>query len=417
MKRRWTRTASALLAALLLIPAVPQSVQSLEYQGTKSYQSGKYYRALQQVQLTGDPRTDLVNVALSQVGYQESTYGADLSGEIYGNLNYTEYGNWYGQQDQWCAVFVSWCAAMAGISKDIVPKHAYTPNGLYWLKDQWKRAYSRSKVEAGVYTPQPGDIIYFKSPNTTASTNHVGIVTDYRDGVVYTVEGNTLVPGAFSSGGMVAQNAYAITNKYIVYICSPDYEKAEQTLENAIAQRTPAEKQTALRQALCVLESGVEESYGRIGQTPDGRLTVGCAQWYGNDAKALLQTVRAADPEVFARLDTAGIRAELDRDWTDNCLSPEKIACLQEILTSDAGIQAQNAALDQMLRKGQAEAAEQGVADEDAQLACAVLRCVGGTAAVRRVLRIAENNSLQAICTGMDRLGYPGSSLIYEALQ
>lgn len=416
MKRHCKRIVSALLAGLLLIPAMGQPVQSLEYKGTKSYMSGKYYRALKEVELTGNPRVDLVNVALSQVGYQESTYSADLSGEIYGNLNYTEYGNWYGQQDQWCAVFVSWCAALAGISKDVIPRQAYTPNGLYWLKDQWGRAYSRSKVEAGVYTPQAGDLIYFKSPNTTASTNHVGIVTDYRDGVVYTVEGNTSAPGVFSSGGVVTRRSYPITNKFIVYICSPDYEKDSAPIEDGIEQQTTEEKRAALRQAICVLESGAAGDYDCINQLSDGSWAIGCAQWYGNEATALLRQIRGADPESFAQLDTAGIGVHLDQGQNHFLLTSEKIACLQKILASPAGIQAQNEALDAMLTAAQAEAAQLGVTNPDAQLACAVLRCVGGTAAVRRVVKAAGDCSVQRISACMNEMGYPGGSLILEAL-
>lgn len=418
MKGAWKRMMSLLLA-VLLVPAVGQPVQAVDYVGTESYMSGKYYRALEQVELTGDPRTDIVNIALSQVGYQESTYMDELSGEIYGNVNFTEYGDWYDMQDQWCAMFVSWCAALAGISKDVVPRHSYTPNGLYWLKDKWGRAYSRAKVEAGVYTPQPGDLIYFKSASTKAATNHVGIVTGYRDGVVYTVEGNTSSPAIFSSGGTVAHKSYPITNTYIVYICSPDYEQTGVEVKNGIDQRTAEEKKTALKQAVCVLESGAEGRYDSIGQTADGVITMGCAQWYGNEAKNLLQRIYAADPEAFTQLDTVGIAADLDEDWQSNAvdLNSEKAQCLRQILGSEAGIRVQMDKLEELLSDGQTEAARQGVFDEEAQLACAVLRWVGGTAAVRRVLSAAEgDHSVQSICDAMDALGYAGGSLIREAL-
>lgn len=71
--------------------------------------------------------------------------------------------------------------------------------------------------------PQPGDIIYFKSPRNTNITNHVGIVTSYSNGTVYTVEGNTSSATVSTDGGAVASKSYAISNTYIVYICSPAY--------------------------------------------------------------------------------------------------------------------------------------------------------------------------------------------------
>ena len=160
---------------------------ALRYSGSSSYKSGKYYTRLTQVKLTGNQRTDIVNVAKSQVGYQEGSSSSQLSGTVYGGKNYTEYGRWYGIQDMWCAMFVSWCAARAGVSISIVPKHAYTPSGLQWFKDRGK-AYSRATVAAGKYTPKAGNIIYFKSSRNKNATNHIGIVTSYSNGKVYTIE-------------------------------------------------------------------------------------------------------------------------------------------------------------------------------------------------------------------------------------
>ena len=135
---------------------------ALSYSDSSSYKSGKYYTRLTNVELTGNQRVDIVNVAKSQVGYQESGSSSKLSGTVKGSGNYTEYGRWYGMQDKWCAMFVSWCANVAGISTSIVPSHSYTPTGLNWFISRG-RAYSRATVAKGGYTPQAGDIIYFKS--------------------------------------------------------------------------------------------------------------------------------------------------------------------------------------------------------------------------------------------------------------
>lgn len=403
MKGLKKRILSVCLAAAVLLPA-GMPARAVDYEGTPSYMSGKYYRALKQVELTGDPRTDIVNIALSQVGYQESTYMKELSGEIVGNVNFTEYGNWYDMQDQWCAMFVSWCAALAGVPEDVVPKHSYTPNGLYWLKDKWGRAYSRSKVEAGVYTPQPGDLIYFKSSGTKATTNHVGVVTGYRDGVVYTVEGNTASPAIFSSGGTVAHKSYAITNQYIVYICSPDYEKTAAVIENGVEQRSFGEKKEALQRAVCLLESGAGECYARVGRTADGELTLGCGQWYGAQALDLVRRIGNTDLALEAALmDEAVLTAEQEKD-------------LCELLGSEAGIQAQKDMVAENLTAGQNLAQSLGVAQTEAKLACGALYCLGGETAVRRALRLAGANApLQGLCTAMDAMGYAGS-VVLEAL-
>ena len=413
MKGMKKRILAACLAALMLQPAVAPA-QAVEYQGSPSYMTGKYYRALKQVQLTGDPRTDIVNIALSQVGYQESTYMKELSGEIVGNVNFTEYGDWYDMQDQWCAMFVSWCAALAGVAEDVVPKHSYTPNGLYWLKDKWGRAYSRAKVEAGAYTPQPGDLIYFKSASTKATTNHVGIVTGYRDGVVYTVEGNTSSPAIFSSGGTVARKSYPITNQYIVYICSPDYGKTAQPVANGVEKRSLVEKDAALRQALMLLESG--GGYDRLGWTAEGKLMLGCGQWYGDQARELLTQVRNLDSQTFDELDTAGLAAILNENWNDPVFTPAQQDCLKAILRSNAGVRIQKEMVSDQLAAGSSLAEDLGVSQEEAKLACGALYCLGGAMAVRRAVNMTgSDRGLQSLCGAMDTMGYAGS-VIADAL-
>lgn len=215
----------ASLVGLVAVSIVPQ-VQGLSYSGSSSYKSGKYYTNLTKVTLTGDQRTDIVNIAKSQVGYQEGSSSSQLSGTVKGSGNCTEYGRWYGLQDMWCAMFVSWCAYVAGVSTSVVPKHCYTPSGLSWYQSRGL-AYSRANVAAGKYTPQPGDIIYFRSSRNQNPTNHVGIVTKYSGGTVYTIEGNTSSATVSTNGGAVCSKSYSISNTYIVYICKPNYVAKE----------------------------------------------------------------------------------------------------------------------------------------------------------------------------------------------
>ena len=214
---------SAVLAVTMLFALLPQSAAALTYKGSASYKSGPYYEKLCAVELTGDVRTDIVNIAKSQVGYFEGSSSSELSGTVNGSNNYTEYGRWYGMQDMWCAIFVSWCAYVAGVPESVVLKHAYTPTGLSWFQNKGQ-AYSRADVAAGKYTPQAGDIIYFKSPRNNNPTNHVGIVTGYSNRTVKTVEGNSSLVGINTNGGAVAAKSHSIDDTYIVYICRPDYD-------------------------------------------------------------------------------------------------------------------------------------------------------------------------------------------------
>ena len=60
---------------------------------------------------TGDMRYDIVQRALSQVGYVEGT----------GSWN--AFGNYFGNPTgSWCAYFVQWCAVQAGVPTSILPE-------------------------------------------------------------------------------------------------------------------------------------------------------------------------------------------------------------------------------------------------------------------------------------------------------
>ena len=119
---------------------------------------------------------EIASVALSQVG----NYGGQ------------PYWSWYGFGGNvpWCAIFVSWCANECGyIESGIIPKFASCDNGMAWFKerDQW---IDRNEE------PAPGMIIFFDWDNKygagpqDGSSDHVGIVVNVENGVVYTVEGN-----------------------------------------------------------------------------------------------------------------------------------------------------------------------------------------------------------------------------------
>jgi DNA-binding Xre family transcriptional regulator/signal peptidase I len=190
------------ILSTFVLPYVEMPAKGLTYSGSSSYKSGKYYSQLTNIALTSDQRKDIVDIAQSQIGYQEGGSSSHM----------------------WCAMFVSWCAHVAGVPTSVVPNHSYTPTGLQWFRDRGL-AYSRSTVANGGYTPQPGDIIYFKSSRNENITNHVGIVTGYSNGTVYTVEGNTSSAMVSTNGGAVCAKSYSISNTYIVYICSPKYTK------------------------------------------------------------------------------------------------------------------------------------------------------------------------------------------------
>lgn len=216
------RIATFVFCCIFLSACLCQNVYSVPYTTNSNYESSVYYDRLIDVPLTGDGRVDIVNIALSQYGYSESNNPDNLQGMQHGIYNNTEYGNWYGVQSMWCAMFTSWCAHNAAISQDVIPPHAYTASGLLWFMDRGQ-SHTRSEVASGKYIPQPGDLIYFHFPHNNSIVNHVGIVIGYFDGYVYTVEGNVNYDPSCADGGQVLMRSRHISDTAIRYFCSPNY--------------------------------------------------------------------------------------------------------------------------------------------------------------------------------------------------
>lgn len=201
-----------------LIPARITSVQALAMTYTPSsyYQASVYYSRLAAVSLTGNARTDLVNVAASQVGYHEGNSKSDLGGgNKSGTGNYTEYAYWFGPRVRndnnfwyaWCAMFISWCARQAGIPESMINNSSMaTCSGDPSLSGSY--AFHIAKKMKSSYTPQAGDIIFFGS-SSTASGQHVGIVESVSGGYVHTIEGN--------ASNQVIRHTYALNASNIVY--------------------------------------------------------------------------------------------------------------------------------------------------------------------------------------------------------
>ena len=206
---------------------------------SSSYQNGKYYKYLQNITLTGDKRTDVIAVALSQLGYQESASSSNISGESGGSGNYTEFmKHVYGSNEAWawCAAFCAWSLHQSQ-STDHVGYNKFYRNhtgesGYHWCEiscPYWKQAlqfdglYKNSAYNGGSYTPKTGDLIFFKSSGATV-VGHIGLVV-YTDGsYVYTVEGNTSSgTGLEANGGGVYFKKYALSSSNIDGYGALDY--------------------------------------------------------------------------------------------------------------------------------------------------------------------------------------------------
>ena len=107
-----------------------------------------------------------------------------------------KYRKWYYGSEQygvaWCAVFVSWCLAQAGVSQ-IKTDGA----GCFAREYQTQGKWYESEYTSSSTTPKAGDIVTFtwnyagRYPNQDRYySDHVGIVYAVDRNYIYTVEGN-----------------------------------------------------------------------------------------------------------------------------------------------------------------------------------------------------------------------------------
>ena len=140
---------------------------------------------------TGVWAEDVLTIAKSQLGYQESRKNVilDENGVLRG---YTRYGEWYGDHyGDWCGMFVSFCLHYAGV--DGFPQESSCTEWIALLQEQ--ELYR----PAAEYTPKPGDVIFFDwdQPVDAQDADHVGIVaelipaTEETPAQIRTIEGNS----------------------------------------------------------------------------------------------------------------------------------------------------------------------------------------------------------------------------------
>jgi hypothetical protein len=118
----------------------------------------------------------VIQIAKAQAGYKE------------GVNNQTTFGKWYGlDHEPWCAMFVSWCFAQAGVIKLI----AQSPKGFAGCQSMevWAKA---KKMTVPVAQVQAGDILLFDF-NKAGKAEHTGIALGYNANthLIDTIEGNT----------------------------------------------------------------------------------------------------------------------------------------------------------------------------------------------------------------------------------
>lgn len=174
-----------------------------------------------------DNITKLITTARNEVGYLEKGTNAFLDEKIknYGYKNYTKYArdldnikNFYNGKKQgfpWCSVFVAWCFVKT-FGVDMAKKLLNYPDKSLGAGCSYALKYFKDKKQYSK-TPEKGYIIFF-------AQGHTGIVSDVKDKIVYTIEGNTTnKDGVYPNGGGVYEKSYAINNPNIIGYGIPNY--------------------------------------------------------------------------------------------------------------------------------------------------------------------------------------------------
>ena len=187
---------------------------SYQYGGTK-----KYYNALQTAlnSCTGDQRTDILKIALSQSGYHKGNDASEFHGEnTSATGNYTEYGWAFNQpNDDWCAMFICWCARQAGVDDTVIADSASA------LSNGWGTKYSFNSTS--YQNIQPGDIVRFNN-------SHVALVKKVDDNYIYTIDGNSGA-GTVKTSNYYPRSAGGWNDSWkITYYFVPDYNTAPSIL-------------------------------------------------------------------------------------------------------------------------------------------------------------------------------------------
>ena len=234
MKKRIIWAFSLMLCTMILFSslAINTSAEKISYSTgaagvSDAYKNSKYYKNLTSIELTGDGVTDTLAVALSQLEYVEGTSSSGFSGTQGGGGNYTEFCRNYGEGSSyaWCAAYVSFCLfqsrATTSTSKQTIWRDIYCPR---WYQNMKNQGYGH---DAGSnYTPKSGDLVFF------TGGGHIGIVRYFKDGKVYTIEGNTSnSDGLNPEGGGVYCKSYDRGYSKFLGFGTPPYKTNDKALK------------------------------------------------------------------------------------------------------------------------------------------------------------------------------------------
>ena len=197
------------------------------------------------------------------------------------------------------------------------------------------------------------------------------------------------------------------------------------------------EQKAVLRKIIYAVETG-GQVYGQqdysdfteayTNSSEEHAITIGAGQWYGTEAKTLLERIYDADPEQWEKIDKVRLLEQVQTaNW--ECFNISRVSQLADtivaLISSKTGIKCQDSLMDEQLATYTKEALKQGVTDARAQAMCVNFRHQGGQGAVTRILAKTQKpytlDNLYTACqtdTGNQVGAYKDrQSFVYDALK
>lgn len=293
---------------------------------------------------TGDERTDLVEVAKTQMGYQPADDGT------------TKYDAWYADAADgavasagmsWEATFLSWCADQADIGDEAIPC-VNTTAALYEYYVFAQRV-TASASQGGTDAPRVGDIAFLKTAALSAPAA-CGVVSAVDETAVTLICGN-VTDGSLGRETVVAEKVYGLSDDLLYAYASPDYgvndRKAILTIhDTAYTMKdgvlSGVQPGTTVEELLATLSGGTLGVYNSAIPYEEG--VVGTGQslyvYHAGYGTAYIALAVRGDADGDGDNDTADARAILRGLVGDTLTNAQKRACDMDtsgtVTTSDA---------------------------------------------------------------------------------
>ena len=115
-------------------------------------------------------------------------------------------GTSFSMTTAWCAIFVTVCARLSGVSADVIPNYASCTLGKRWYESHGR--YEKGAYYGGDYQPKAGDVIFYSSDYTQRKSTHTGLVVSSTEQCVKVIEGN--------KSDAVGYRVLHLHNRYII---------------------------------------------------------------------------------------------------------------------------------------------------------------------------------------------------------